>query len=160
MKKTLLVLAVLFIVNLGCKKTVDPGGGLCACSILVPTLSITIKNGNGLDLLNTENAGAFNQKDIQLYIKDANGNNKAIAFNIRPPFSYGTNQLNYFQLFSSEIISLIQKPDQSFFLKLGNNKEVELNITKGKDRTEKLFVNKVEAPLEIPAGNNIFAIVL
>jgi len=164
MRKTLFILALLFIVNLSCKKTLDPGGGVCACSVVAPTLSLVVKNNSGLDLLNVENIGAFTKSDILLYVKETNGSTKQLSFQIRPPFSFGNIQFAYYQLFSSDIIQYARTVENSIYLKLGNTPEIELNIRINNSRTEKLFANKKEVPFEIPAansyeyGNNIFSI--
>lgn len=150
MKKILIAFAVLYVINLGCKK-IDESGGLCACSPIsnASYLSLVIKNNNGDDLLSAGTAGAFTKEKIQLYRKDANGAIKSIDFKIRPPFSYGTNQsFNYNQLVSMEVAILAKSINDTFYLKLGDDKLYELNLKMNNMKLEKLLIDQQEAPLE------------
>ncbi|WP_316804086.1 hypothetical protein [Pedobacter nototheniae] len=150
MKKILITLAVLFIINLGCKKI--EGGGLCACSPAVgPSLSLTIKSSTEADLLNSTTAGFYGKDQIKLYSKDANNVVKQISFTINQPFTY-TNDLKvtYYQLHSYEIASLSKNIDNTFYLKLGDDKIYELNLKVTSSLVEKLLINKTEAPKEFP----------
>lgn len=154
MKKILMVLLVLFIANVGCKKTGIDGGGLCACSPIEGTyLSLVIKNANGVDLLNPATAGYFDKAQIQLYTKDANNAIKQLNFQMRYPFpSTSKTSLNFYQVSSYEIIGLAKSIDNTFYLKLGNDKLYEINIKLTADNRfiEKLLINKAEATRELP----------
>jgi hypothetical protein len=156
MKKVLIAFIALFVLNLGCKKMSDVDR-LCACSPIsnVSYLSLVIKNNNGEDLLNATTAGAFTKEKILLYRKDANGAIKQIDFGIRPPFSYGTNQLfNYNQLVSVEIGILAKSITDTFYLKLGDDKLYELNLKFDNSKLEKLLIDQQEVPLENAAAGN------
>lgn len=158
MKKVLIAFVALFVINLGCKKISDVDR-LCACSPIsnVPYLSLVIKNTNGDDLLSSTAAGAFTKEQIQLYRKDANGAIKQLEFRIRPPFSYGTNQLfNYNQLVSMEIAILAKSINDTFYLKLGDGKLYELNLKLNELKIEKLLIDKQEAPLENSTTGNTY----
>ena len=156
MKKILIAFIALFVINLGCKKMSDVDR-LCACSLVSnqPYLSLVIKNNNGNDLLNATTAGAFTKEKIQLYRKDASGAIKQIDFAIRPSFSYGTNQLfNYNQLVSVEIAILAKSINDTFYLKLGDDKLYELNLNINNAKLEKLLIDQQEAPVEIAGKSN------
>ncbi len=156
MKKILIAFIALFVINLGCKKMSDVDR-LCACSPIsnASYLSLVIKNNNGEDLLSATTAGAFTKEKIQLYRKDTNGAIKQIDFGIRPPFSYGTNQLfNYNQLISLEIGVLAKSISDTFYLKLGDDKLYELNLKFNNSKLEKLLIDQQEAPLEINGTTN------
>ncbi len=151
MKKFLIVIAVLFILNLGCKKIEGGGDRLCACSpITSPYLSLVIKNLSGADLLNPATTGYFAKEQIQLYTIDANGSERQLNFGIRTPFSYGTQQYNYYQLFSVELAVLAKSIENVFYLKLENGKIFELNAQTKGAKLEKLLINKEQAPFEQP----------
>jgi len=150
MKKTLIVLAVLFITSLSCKKIIDPGGGLCACSpVQEGFLTVVLKNNAGADLLNPATAGYLSKEKIQLYIKNVSGGMRPINFEIRQPFSYDNEKFEFYQLFSAEIFSLATSADTDFYLKLGESKEYVVNLKKmGNKKVEKLLIDKVEVPFE------------
>jgi hypothetical protein len=145
MKKIIFVFAVLFIANLGCKKMSDTDT-LCACSpVMKPFVSLVIKNSADLDLLNPSSNGGYKEKQIQLYLKDSNGNNKQVSFRINPSFTYGNEKFNYYQLTSIEIIDLAKSIDDTFYLKLGDNQPIEINLqVKNQAKVEKLIVDKKE----------------
>jgi len=157
MKKFLIILSAIFMVSLGCKKE-NIGGGLCACSPVVnPPLSLVIKNSTDVDLLNPKTTGYFDKTQIQLYSKDANNVIKQISFEIRQPFTYSTNlKMDYYQLTSSEIPYLSKSLDQTFYLKLGDNKLYELNLKVTNNIVEKLLIDKTEAPKEIQTGTSSY----
>lgn len=157
MKKILIVLAILFIIGVGCKKTLDPGGGLCACSpVETSVLGLVIKNSTELDLLDTKTAGYFDKTKIQLYTKGANNVIKQIGFEIRQPFSYGTGlKLDYYQLFSYEITLQSKSIEDTFYLKLGD-KLYELNLKVNNNVVEKLLIDKVESPKELPSARESY----
>jgi hypothetical protein len=156
MKKILIVLMVIFIANLGCKKAGVGGGGLCACSPISydTTLGLVIKNSAAVDLLNPETAGYLNKSQIQLYSKDANNVISQISFDIRQPFTYTNNlKMDYYQLVSNEIGLRAKSIDNTFYLKLGD-KIYELNLKVNDRAVEKLLIDKVDAPKEIPNVNS------
>ncbi len=148
MKKLIIAFVILFVVNLSCKKD----GGLCACSPLVsPTLYIVVKNASGSDLLNSLTAGYYVKSEIQLYYKDGAGTSKAIPFMINQPFSYGNanDKFAYYQLYSSEIISLTKAGVNVFYLQLGNTAPYELALEIDQQMVvNKLLIDKKEAPKE------------
>jgi hypothetical protein len=147
MKKFIIAFIVVFVTNLGCKKIIEQP--LCACSPVVsPYLSLVITSANNEDLLDSKTNGALTKDQIQLYYKEANGTIKQIDFGIRQPFSFGSEQYKYFQLFSQQIGLLAKSVDDSFYLKLGNDKLYELNLKINNNRVEKLFIDKKEAPFE------------
>ncbi len=156
MKKILIVLMVIFIANLGCKKANIGGGGLCACSILSgPSLGLVIKNNNDIDLLNPKNTGYFDKNQIQLYSKDANNVIKQLNFDIRQPFTYTNSlKLDYYQLVSWEIPLLSKSIENTFYLKLGDSKLYELNLKVNSTNVEKLLIDKTEATKEFQTGND------
>ncbi|WP_412466076.1 hypothetical protein [Pedobacter sp. KLB.chiD] len=158
MKKILIVLSLLFIINLGCKKENVGGGGLCACSpVSPPPLSLVIKNKADVDLLNPKTTGYFDKTRIQLFARDANNVVKPISFEIRQPFTYTANlKLDYYQLISNEIPYLAKSPDQTFYLKLGDNMLYELNLKVTNNIVDKLLIDKIEAPKEFQTGNNSY----
>jgi hypothetical protein len=151
MKKFLIVLAIIIAANIGCKKIDIDGGGLCACSpISNPSFSLVIKNAAGADLLNSKTPGSFAINQIQLYQLESNGTKKNINFSIRPPFSYGTDQYVFYQIYSEQIVALATSATSNFYLKLGDNREYKLNLqfstTSGK--VEKLLIDDVQANIE------------
>jgi len=158
MKKILIVLMVIFIANLGCKKAGVGGGGLCACSPISTTpLILVIKNTADVDMLNPKTTGYFDKNQIQLYSKDVNNVIKQINFEIRQPFNYSNNQkIDYYQLTSSEIPYLAKSIDSIFYLKLGDNKLYELNLKINNNLVEKLLIDKTEAPKEIQPVTNSY----
>ncbi|RZJ80773.1 MAG: hypothetical protein EOO47_06470 [Flavobacterium sp.] len=149
MKKTLFVIMLLFIANMGCKKMTDTDR-LCACSpISYPSLNLVVKSAAETDLLDSKNAGSFAKEQIQVYYKDANGNNKAIPFHIRPPFSFDKEEFKFNQLVVPEIFAISKNIDK-FYLKLGDQTPLELKVqfsaTTGK--FEKLLIDGKEATFE------------
>ncbi|RZK60629.1 MAG: hypothetical protein EOO91_00635 [Pedobacter sp.] len=170
MKKFIVAFTVLFVVIFGCKKIDENnGGGLCACSPVQSTiyLNLVVKNTFGEDLLNSTTTGSVSQSQIQLYSKDANGVIKQISFSIRPPFSYGTDKFNYYQLFSQEIAILAKSTDNTYYLKLGNQAAYELNleVNGSMNKVEKVLIDKKEAPKEVGKvatdyGMNIYYLIL
>ena len=146
MKKFLIVCFIIFIGGVGCKKTNIDGGGLCGCSpIQVPELMLVIKNVSGDDLLSDKNIGAYAKNDIQLYRKDVNGNAVQFNFNIRPPFSYGSEKFAYYTLYSAGI-SAIKQSGESIYLKLGNGPayELKLQFNAKEPKIDKLLINNSE----------------
>jgi hypothetical protein len=151
MKKSIIVLIVLFTVNLACKKENIGGGGLCACSLVPnPRLNLVVKSATGTDLLNPETTGYFSASQIQLYYLGQNGNSIPVKFVVRQPFSYGNNKFLYYQIFSEEIATLAKNKTQSFYLKLGTQAPHELNLEVNYTtrRVEKLLINKVDSPVD------------
>jgi hypothetical protein len=161
MKKFLLVLAILFIAHLGCKK-IDKEDRLCACSpISQPMFTLVIKK-SGVDLLNSTINGSFAKNQIQLYTIDESGKSKAIVFMIRSPFVVDTEKLDYYQLVSYELLTLAISDTKSFYLKLGDEAPVELNFVQNTTtRRLKLLIDKKEAVRESreivnSVGGNVF----
>ena len=155
MKKIFIVLAIMFIVGIGCKKTIDPGGGPCACSPTIESyLSLSIKGSNGSDLLNVTNTGAYSKNQIQLYYVDKNGTVQPVEFEIRQAFSYGTTTYAFNQLFSSRMASLAQVNINTFFLKLGDRHPLELTLKMNGIKAERLLANQIEVPLDTSAPND------
>ncbi|KRT16374.1 hypothetical protein ASU31_09400 [Pedobacter ginsenosidimutans] len=155
MKKILFVLVLIFITNLGCKKITN-GGGLCACSPISydTSLGLVIKNSADVDLLNPKTTGFLDKTQIQLYSKDASNVIKQINFDIRQPFTYTNNlKLDYYQLISYEIGLQAKSIDNAFYLKLGD-KLYELNLKVNNRAVEKLLIDKVDAPKELPNINS------
>lgn len=151
MKKFLAILVVVFLANLGCKK-LDENDRLCACSPIVePTVILVVKNAAGADMLNPATNGYFANTAIQLYYQEANGSLKQLYFYVRPPFSYGNEKFNYFQLHSTEIIKNIVATNRSIYLKLGNNNPMKLDFEFKADQKyqlSKLLVDEKVAPAE------------
>jgi hypothetical protein len=165
MKKILFVLLVLFIANVGCKKTGIDGGGLCACSpVAQPTMAFLIKDANGIDLLNPKTTGYFEKSQIQLYAKDSNNTIKQLNFDIRQPFSYTSNlTVSHYQIRSSEIMSVARPAGIKFYLKLGDTKLYEIDLKVNNYFVEKVTVDNVELNKEYPSIqepsiNNIYSI--
>jgi hypothetical protein len=151
MKKFLIALTLIIVANLGCKKEEIGEKGPCACSpVTYPYLSLVVKGSAGQDLLNSKTAGSFSTGQIKLYTIESNGSTKNIDFGIRPPFSYGSNQFTYHQLYSQQIIALMASTTGAFYLKLGEREPYKLSLkmstTAGK--IEKLMINDKEAGLE------------
>lgn len=164
MKKFIIALTLVFAVIFGCKKIDESnGGGLCACSPMQTAyLNLVIKNAAGDDLLNSTTSGSFAQNQIQLYTKDANGTMKQISFSIRPPFSYGADKFNYYQLMSQEVAILAKSIDNSYYLKLGNQApyEVNLQVSSTLNKVEKVWVDKKEASKETGKVATDFGLVI
>lgn len=159
MKKVFIILAVMFVTGISCKKTIDPGGGACACSPTIESyISLSIKGSNGSDLLNVTNTGAYSKNQIQLYYVDKNGTVQPVEFEIRQAFSYGTTTYAFNQLFSPRMASLAQININTFFLKLGDRQPLELNLKMNGFKAERLLANQIEVPLETSAPNDDFYI--
>ncbi len=159
MKKIVIVLALMFVIGIGCKKNLDPGGGACACSPTVESyLSVSIKGTNNLDLLNVANAGAFSKDQIKLYYNDTQGTSQPIEFEIRKSLSYGQMEYAFNQLFSSRITLLARNMNNKFFLKLGDRKPLELQLKMNGNKTDQLLVDQVEVPRETSTSNADFYI--
>ncbi|MBO9675161.1 MAG: hypothetical protein J7577_17065 [Sphingobacteriaceae bacterium] len=151
MKKFLTILFAIFIVNLGCKKENIGGGTLCACTYANDAvLGLVIKTSSGLDLLNAKTTGYFDKTKIQLYSKDANNVITPIRFDIAPPFTYlYTLKMEYYYLSSHEIVLKSKSVKNIFYLKLGD-KEYELNLKINNNAVEKLLIDNIDAPRELP----------
>ena len=146
MKKFLLICAVLFVVNVGCKKMNIGGEGLCACSPMRgPELNLVIQNEAGLDLLATANTGSYPKEKIQLYKKDAEGKVVPLNFGIRSPFSYGDENFTKYFLFSNDLRSSSATGNSIIFLKLGD-KVYELNLLFNKEKfdVDRLLIDNKE----------------
>lgn len=159
MKKFLIVLAIIIAANIGCKKIDIGGDGLCACSpISYPSLSLVIKNASGADMLNGKTPGSFAANQIQLYSMEPDGTKKNINFSIRSPFSYGTDQYIFYQIYSEQIVALATSASSNFYLKLGDNREYKLNLQLNSTtkRLEKLLIDDVQANVEAgPVANYV-----
>lgn len=148
MKKFVLVCIVLFIANIGCKKSNIGGGGLCACSPIVgPQLLLVIKNTVGEDLLNDKTTGAYTKDKIALYRKDVEGKDIPVNFFIKPPFDYGNEKFSFNQLHADNIGFVQKTTDKTLYLKLGDSKIYQLNIELNQNSysVEKVFINNKEA---------------
>ncbi|WP_316831234.1 hypothetical protein [Pedobacter aquatilis] len=164
MKKFLLILLTLFTVTLSCKKI--GGGGLCACSpVSEATFALTIKGASGVDLLNPETTGYFDINKVQIYLKE-NNTVKQISFNINKPFTItADSKVTYYQLISYELPRLAKSLDNTFYLKLGDDKLYELNLKVNSNSIDKLLIDKKDAPKEFPNAasqplNNIYTLQL
>ncbi|MFD2286130.1 hypothetical protein GJU39_02185 [Pedobacter petrophilus] len=159
MKKVFITLAVMFIIGIGCKKNLDPGGGPCACSPVTEAyFSLSIKSSNGSDLLNATNTGAFTKDQIQLYYKDAQGVSKPVEFSIRPPFSTPKTAYAFNQIFSTTLAEIARGGNNIFFLKLGNRPPMEMNVKVIGTKTERLLIDQTEVPLETSVADDDFYI--
>lgn len=152
MKKFLLVLAVLFVANLGCKKMdEDNGGGICACSPVRtgPDLALVIKNSSGTDLLDPGQSGAYTANQIKVFYKDNNGADKQVNIGIRPTFTYGAEKFNYYTLLLSEAAALARQ-NITFYLKLGDAAPYELlvELDSTKSKIEKLKIDQQDMPMD------------
>ena len=165
MKKFLIALTLIIVANLGCKKEEIGEKGPCACSpIMYPYLSLVVKSSTGEDLLNSKTTGSFSTGQIKLYTIESNGSTKNIDFGIRPPFSYGSNQFTFHQLYSQQIVALMASaPTSVFYLKLGDlaPHKLSLKISTTTPKVEKLLINDKEAAVETGtlqgyADGNIF----
>jgi hypothetical protein len=165
MKKFLIALTLIIVANLGCKKEEIGERGPCACSpINYPYLSLVVKNAIGEDLLNSKTSGSFSTSQIKLYLVEANGATKSIDFGIRSPFSYGSNQFTFYQLYSEQIVALTASSTTGvFYLKFADLPPYKLSLKIGTTipKVEKLLINDKEAiveagPLQNYIGANIF----
>ncbi len=150
MKKFLIILSVIFIANLGCKK-LDKGDRLCGCSPATqPPLTFVIKGANGTDLLNPATVGYFSNNDIKLYQLEENGAQKQLNFFVRPNFSNGVDKFDFYQIHSAEIMRLAISLTKDFYLKLGDKEPLKINLERVKDdfKVSKLTINGVEKTAE------------
>lgn len=150
MKKFLLVLFVVFLANLGCKK-LDKTDGLCACSpTYEPTLVLVIKNAAGADVLNPATTGHFTNSNIQLYYLERS-TQKKLNFYVRTPFTYGNDKFNFYQLHSSDIFKQFATGNKDTYLKLGDNQPMKVKLEIAADtkyQVVKLLVDDKEAAAE------------
>ena len=147
MKKFLIMCAILFIANVGCKKTNIGGGRLCGCSPVVgPQLNLVIRNSAGEDLLNDKTARAYSKDKIEFFMKDGNGKVVPISFGIRPPFSYSDGKFNFNTLFSDAIGVMQESTDKVIYLKLGSGglHELKFTVNAHKLDMEKLLIDDKE----------------
>lgn len=145
MKKFLIILSIILAVNISCKK-INP---LCACSPMPATsFNLVIKDANGNDLLNSSTPGFIAQNKIQLYSIDGNSVVKQISFSIRQPYVSGTSRFEYNQLSSEEIALKVKDTNSNFYLKLGDDKLVQINLIVSSNIVDKAYLNKIEAPIE------------
>jgi len=143
MKRFLIALTVLFIVNVGCKKENIGGGGLCACSPVVgPELNLTIKTSAGADLLSSQTIGAYTKDKISMFRKDADGKEIVVGFDIRPPFDYGNSKFTFNSL--HVYLYGTTTVDNTLYLKLGS-KVYTLNIQVATYKLDKLLIDSKEA---------------
>lgn len=157
MKKFSLILLIIFIANLGCKKI--GGGGLCACSPVEPLpSSIILKGNSGIDLLNPTTTGFYDKNQIQIYSKDVNNNIKNINVNINTPFNFVNDKITYYQLVSYELIALAKSIDNTFYLKLGSDKIYQLNLQVKNGVIIKLLVDNVAALQEYASLKSIYTL--
>ena len=149
MKKFMLVCAILFIANVGCKKMNVDGGGLCGCSpVESPEFNLAIRNIAGDDLLSNSSSGAYNKSNIQLYRKDAEGKAVPIVFSIRQPFSYGDEKFKYNLLSTSDLRFNPETQKDVIYLKLGDEPPYELTMQlkpNGRYSVQQLLIDQKEA---------------
>jgi hypothetical protein len=165
MKKLIIVFVILFIANLSCKKDEDGGGDIpnCGCSSpQYPYLNLVIKSSSGDDLLNANNSGSFSNGQIQFYYKEANGSIRDIIYTIKSPFSYGNTgeKFIYYQLYSTDIVTIAKTSSAIFYLKLGNTTyELSLELDQQPVVTvvSKLLIDKKEATKETGSIKNYLA---
>lgn len=155
MKKFALALALLFIVNMGCKKMNIDGGGLCGCSpISGPRLNLVIRNAAGDDLLSSNTTGAFTKDKIQFFRKDSEGKMTTVLFGIREPLSYGDEKFRYNTLTVSDLRYTNDSSKDMIYLKLGDNQPYEISLElklMGQYSVQKIFIDQKEA--EKDTGN-------
>jgi hypothetical protein len=150
MKKFILVCAILFIANVGCKKMNMDGGRLCGCSpapVEVPVLNLAIRNSEGTDLLSSNIPGAYKKDNIQLYRKDDAGKITPIPFSIRQPFTDGEEKFSYNHLNTQALTYNTDTQSDRIFLKLGDEQPYELTLsfkTAGKIGVQKILINQKE----------------
>jgi hypothetical protein len=152
MRKFVLVCAILFFANVGCKKmNMDGGGGLCGCSPAIPgtQLNLVIKNTANNDLLDEKVAGAYTKDMIQLYRKDSDGKVITIPFGIQSPFSYGNEKFNFYQLTSFLVYPIQNSANRVVFLKVGEKTyELTLQLVKDQLVVERLLIDQKETEKE------------
>jgi hypothetical protein len=143
MKKFLIILMVIFIADVGCKKENIGGGGLCGCSPIVgPYLNLAIKNSAGADLLNSQTPTAYTKENIEVFRKDANGKAIPVNFSIMPEFGYGNEKFNFKTLHVYLDAVPLQSGDFIFYLKLGGTKVYTLDLNMS---MQKLLIDSKEA---------------
>ncbi|WP_374951363.1 hypothetical protein [Mucilaginibacter sp.] len=148
MKKILLVLVVLFIANIGCKKVSMNGGNTCACSpVQGPAMLLVIQDANGQDLLDPQTNGALAKDKIDVYRKDAAGKIIPLYFEIRPQFSYGEQKFKYYQLSLPELGFVQRGTPGTAYLKLGSAepREVTIELSQTSNQVVKVTIDKKEA---------------
>lgn len=159
MKKFLFVCVIMFIVNMGCKKTDFDGSAPCGCSVLQgPFLLVSIKNTAGADMLDANNAGAYIKEKIQVYRKDAAGKEIPANFTVRPPANYGDNKVTSYQLNIAGFNFTPQPAINVLYLKLGEGKPYELKVEFDSTSRQitKLFIEQKE--VERNAGTEDLAL--
>jgi len=150
MKKFLIALTVIIVTSIGCKKELE-GGGICACSFDAPPyLSLVIKNAAGNDLLNSKTNGYIPASQLKVYRVETNGSTKNIEFGVRPPFSYGSNQFAFHQLYSQQVAALKPAETAVYYLQLANLPPYKLTVQMSTTfrKVEKLWIDDKEAPGE------------
>lgn len=160
MKKFILICAILFVVNVGCKKMNVGGEGLCACSpITGPELNLVVQNAAGLDLLASTNTGSYTKEKIELYRKDSEGKVVPLNFGIRSPFSYGDEKFSKNFLFSNDLRSTSTNGSSILFLKLGD-KVYELNLVFNKEKfdVDRLLIDNKEVEKDKGTVSNYLSI--
>ncbi|MET1053820.1 MAG: hypothetical protein ABWY16_00795 [Pedobacter sp.] len=148
MKKFILVCAILFIVNAGCKKMNLDGGGACGCSPVQVglQLNLVVKNVAGDDLLDDKVAGAYTRDKIELYRKDSGGKTVPILFAIRPPFSYGDEKFKFSELSLLDSSYVPNSAGSVLYLKLGDKTyELTLQAKPNTYTIEKVLIDQKEA---------------
>jgi hypothetical protein len=152
MKKFILVCAILFIANVGCKKMNLDGGGVCGClPIEGPEFNLVIKNSAGDDLLSSSTAGPYSKDNIQMYRKDNEGKMIPILFAIRPPFSYGDEKFKYNFLYTTNIRISANTQTDHIYLKLGNDQPYEMTLhlkSNGRLSVQRLLIDQKETEKE------------
>lgn len=149
MKKILIVLAIIFAINLGCKKMNADDDRLCGCSpVSPPALNLVIKNAAGDDLLNVNSAGTVRNEKIEFYRVTADGKNTSIPFSIQPPFSYGDEKYNYNFLYVHATAYATASADNIIWMKLGADKlyKLKISINFQNNEVETVLINDKEIP--------------
>ena len=161
MKKFILACVILFIVNMGCKKTNADGGAPCGCSpVMGPSFSLVIKNSAGQDLLNPQTTAALTQEKIELYRKDAGGKIIPLNFSIRQPFTYGNEKFTFYQLYINDLSFINDAGDNTAYLKLGNGPVRQVNVFLGQNPVlvNKVLVDKKEIESDKDNGKTYLSI--
>ena len=125
MKKLLIVFALIMSLNLSCETR------MCGCGPepALTSLSLIIKNPVGNDLLKASTADSYSKDEIQLYKVEHNGINTPLKFEIKGPVLTGKNKIDYYQLFSYELMSDVkQKKGLLYYLKFRDQQPVELGV--------------------------------
>ncbi len=144
MKKFTLVCFIIFIAGIGCTKVAP----LCGCS--PPTgaeLMLVVKNSAGDDLLNSKTPGAFSKDKIQLFQKDANGNEIQVSFGIFPPSSSANDNFKFYTLYHTGFSSMLTSGQGTFYLKFADEPAhvLDLLLDKDKLKLDKLLIDNKEA---------------